>query len=238
MASRSFIFGGTVLKENKMYATFSRLTLAAMALSALMMTGAPALAEMVSYKADLKAATEVPPNDSKGTGAVDAKYDTTSKKFSWTITYSGLTGPATAAHFHGPAAAGANAPPVAPLSGNLASPIRGDTTLTDLQAADLQAGRWYFNVHTAAHKDGELRGQVVKGSSAMAPLSSPSATVPPVPGANSFTEGEARSRIEASGYTNVTDLKKDSQSIWRGKAMKDGKSVGVSLDFQGHVVAQ
>ena len=66
----------------------------------------------------------------------------------------------------------------------------------------------------------------------------PSATTPPVPGANSFTEGEARSRIEASGYTNVTDLQKDSQSIWRGKAMKDGNSVNVSLDFQGHVVAE
>src|SRR5579862_3750474 len=64
---------------------------------------------------------------------------------------------------------------------------------------------------------------------------SPSATTPPVPGANSFTEGEARSRIEASGYTDVADLKKDAQSIWRGKAMKDGKSVSVSLDFQGHV---
>jgi protein CpxP len=68
--------------------------------------------------------------------------------------------------------------------------------------------------------------------------SSSSATVPPVAGANSFTEGEARSRIEASGLTNVTDLQKDSQSIWRGKAMKDGKSVSVSLDFQGHVVAE
>jgi protein CpxP len=73
----------------------------------------------------------------------------------------------------------------------------------------------------------------------MAPIAaSPSTTTPPVPGANSFTEGEARSRIEASGYTNVTDLQKDSQSIWRGKAMKDGKSVSVSLDFQGHVVAE
>jgi protein CpxP len=67
---------------------------------------------------------------------------------------------------------------------------------------------------------------------------SPSAAVPPVPGANSFTESEARSRIEANGYSDVTDLQKDEQSIWRGKAMKDGKSVSVSLDFQGHVVAE
>jgi len=66
----------------------------------------------------------------------------------------------------------------------------------------------------------------------------PSATTPPVPGANSFTEGEARSRIESNGYTGVSDLQKDSQGIWRGKAMKDGKSVSVSLDFQGHVTAE
>ena len=145
-----------------MRTTFFRPALAAVALSALLFTGVPAFAEMVSFKADLKASTEVPPNASKGTGAVDATYDSTSKKFSWTITYSGLTGPATAAHFHGPAAANANAPPVVPLSGNLASPIKGDVMLTDAQAADLQAGRWYFNVHTAAHKDGELRGQVMK----------------------------------------------------------------------------
>jgi putative membrane protein len=74
---------------------------------------------------------------------------------------------------------------------------------------------------------------------AAAPMSpSTSATIPPVPGANSFTEGEARNRIEASGYTHVTDLEKDSQSIWRGKAMKDGKPVDVSLDFKGNVVAE
>ena len=62
-----------------MRAALFRPALAAMALSALLFAGVPAFAEMVSYKADLKAATEVPPNDSKGTGAVDATYDTTSK---------------------------------------------------------------------------------------------------------------------------------------------------------------
>jgi hypothetical protein len=60
----------------------------------------------------------------------------------------------------------------------------------------------------------------------------------PVAGANSFTEGQAKSRIEGSGYSNVSDLKKDDSGVWRGKAMKDGKSVSVSLDFQGNVVAQ
>jgi hypothetical protein len=60
----------------------------------------------------------------------------------------------------------------------------------------------------------------------------------PVAGANSFTEGQAKSRIESSGYDSVSDLKKDDSGVWRGKAMKDGKSVNVSLDFQGNVIAR
>jgi hypothetical protein len=60
----------------------------------------------------------------------------------------------------------------------------------------------------------------------------------PVAGANSFTEGQAKSKIEGQGFSNVSDLKKDDSGVWRGKAMKDGKSVNVGLDFQGNVVAQ
>jgi hypothetical protein len=59
----------------------------------------------------------------------------------------------------------------------------------------------------------------------------------PAVGANSFTEGQAKSRIEARGFTNVGPLAKDDKGIWRGTAMKDGKAVQVSLDFQGNVVA-
>jgi len=59
----------------------------------------------------------------------------------------------------------------------------------------------------------------------------------PVAGANSFTEGEAKSKIEARGFANVSELKKDDQGVWRGKAMRDGKSVDVALDFQGNVFA-
>ena len=140
-----------------------RSVFAAAVLSAFLVGGSPAaFAEMNSYKADLKGSTVVPPNDSKGIGTVDATYDTTSKKLAWTVTYSGLTGPVTAAHFHGPAAANANAPPVVPLTGSLTSPIKGDATLTDAQATELRGGTLYFNVHTAAHKDGEIRGQVMK----------------------------------------------------------------------------
>ena len=60
----------------------------------------------------------------------------------------------------------------------------------------------------------------------------------PVAGANSFTEGQAKSHIESRGYSNVTGLKKDDNGVWRGKAMKDRKSVDVSLDFQGNVVVK
>lgn len=60
----------------------------------------------------------------------------------------------------------------------------------------------------------------------------------PVAGANSFTESQARSRIESNGYSNVSELAKDESGVWRGKATRDGKSVSVSLDFQGNVIAR
>ncbi|CDP52918.1 CHRD domain-containing protein [Paradevosia shaoguanensis] len=122
----------------------------------------PAFAEMVHFKAALDGKSEVPPTDSAGTGTVDATYDTDSKAFTWTIDYSGLSGDASAAHFHGPADPGANASPVVPIDGALTSPIKGTATLTDEQATDLQAGKWYFNIHTAKFPDGEIRGQVTK----------------------------------------------------------------------------
>jgi hypothetical protein len=134
----------------------------AMAVS--MLAFAPAaFADMVIYKAELKASAEVPPVDSKGSGALTANYDTATKKLTYTVTYKDLTGPATAAHFHGPADAKTNAGVVVPVNGAMASPLKGEATLTDTQAADLAAGKWYFNVHTAANKGGEIRGQVMKG---------------------------------------------------------------------------
>ena len=122
-----------------------------------------ALADMVKYKADLKASSEVPAVDSKGSGTLEATYDSASKKLTYTVNYKDLSGPATAAHFHGPADAKANAGVVVPVSGAVTSPIKGEATLTDAQAADLAAGKLYFNVHTAANKGGEIRGQVTKG---------------------------------------------------------------------------
>ena len=146
-----------------MQRTSLRPVLAAAVLSAVMFTASASFAAVVNYTATLKGSSEVPATDSKGTGTVTAAFDTTSKKLTYTATYSGLTGPATAAHFHGPAAVTANAPPVVPVPPTmLASPIKGEATLNDAQAADLAAGKWYFNVHTAAHAGGEIRGQVEK----------------------------------------------------------------------------
>jgi len=116
-------------------------------------------AATLHFATSLKGSDEVPPNTTTGTGDVKAKLDTTSKVFSYVVTYSGLTGPATMAHFHGPAAPGVNAPPIITMK-TLPSPIKGTATLTDAQIADLQAGNWYFNVHTAAHPPGEIRGQL------------------------------------------------------------------------------
>ena len=137
-------------------------------IAASFLVAAPAaFAEMVMYKAALTPAAEVPPTDSKGSGALTASYDTATKKLTYSATYKDLTGPAAAAHFHGPADAKTNAGVVvqvpAPASGGLVSPLKGEATLTDAQAADLAAGKWYFNVHTAANKGGEIRGQVTKG---------------------------------------------------------------------------
>jgi hypothetical protein len=129
----------------------------------LALVSAAAHAATVQLKADLKASAEVPPKDSAGTGTLTATLNTETDEFTYHIEFSGLTGPAVAAHFHGPAAEGVNAKPQLPIKGSpVTSPIDGKATLTAEQAKDLLAGKWYFNLHTAANPGGEIRGQVLK----------------------------------------------------------------------------
>jgi hypothetical protein len=132
-------------------------------LMAVWMTGSPVRADTIIFKAELSASNETPPNDSKGTGSVTVTYDTNSKVLSWKGTQSGLTGQASMAHFHGPAEAGRYAGVAiwisikgTPLPGS----FQGQAVLTDAQAAELMAGRWYVNIHTAARPGGEIRGQL------------------------------------------------------------------------------
>ena len=123
-----------------------------------------ALAETKMFAADLTGAAQVPPVETAATGKLEASLDTETKMLTWTITYEGLTGEATGAHYHGPATAEETAPPVVALEDPLASPIEGGATLTDEQIAELEAGMWYFNLHTEANPDGEIRGQVLAGA--------------------------------------------------------------------------
>jgi hypothetical protein len=115
----------------------------------------------VSVGATLSAANEVPSNASTGSGTLDASFNKETSVLSYTVSYSGLTGPAKAGHFHGPASATTNAGVALPFVGSLDSPIKGSATLTAAQAADLLAGKWYVNLHTAANGGGEIRGQAL-----------------------------------------------------------------------------
>ncbi|MEO7159206.1 MAG: CHRD domain-containing protein [Polaromonas sp.] len=133
---------------------------AAAAISGCGMMKPPPPSNLIAFTTQLRGANEVPPNASQGSGSVDAVLNKDSNLLRWKVNYTGLSGPATAAHFHGPANVGANAGVVVGWPNPIQSPMEGSATLTPAQAADLIAGRWYANVHTAAHPGGELRGQM------------------------------------------------------------------------------
>jgi hypothetical protein len=131
--------------------------------SALAFVSFAAHAATITLKADLKASSEVPPKESPGTGTLTATVDTDTNEFKYHIEFTGLTGAVVAAHFHGPAAEGANAKPQLPIKTSpITSPIDGKATLTPEQVKDLVDGKWYFNLHTAANPGGEVRGQLLK----------------------------------------------------------------------------
>ena len=107
----------------------TRIARVTLALGASIAFTTSAFAEKI--KAVLDGKSENPPNASTGTGEADINYDPATKKLSWKLTYSGLTGPATAAHFHGPAEPGKNAAVAVAIPNAKSSPVEGSATLTD-----------------------------------------------------------------------------------------------------------
>jgi hypothetical protein len=117
-----------------------------------------------SFEVRLNGAQQVPPVQTAATGTAELTYDPSTRVLTWDLTHSGLSGPATMAHLHGPAAAGKNGPPViwlSPKGSPVQSPVKGEATLTPEQAQQFTAGEWYINVHTQDHQAGEIRGQVM-----------------------------------------------------------------------------
>jgi hypothetical protein len=122
-------------------------------------------AATTTFTADMKGSSEVPSNTTSGTGSATVTLDPSTNKITWNVTFSGLTGPATAVHIHGPAPAGKNAGVMIWLSEKgkpASSPVTGSGSLTAAQASDLMNGQCYVNVHTAANPGGEIRGQLAK----------------------------------------------------------------------------
>lgn len=125
----------------------------------------PAAAGTPAMSAALSGANEVPSNTSSATGSAEVTYDPATHTLTWNVSHEGLSSEAKAAHFHGPAAEGENAGVQVDIGGGgVASPIQGSAQISDAQAAELMAGKWYINVHTATHPDGEIRGQVKPGA--------------------------------------------------------------------------
>lgn len=117
-------------------------------------------ADLISLRGTLSGANEVPPNDSRGLGTVEATLNTETNQLQWTVLYDGLTGPAGAGHFHGPAQEGQNAGVALGFKGSVESPIAGEAQLTPEQSQMVAAGKWYVNLHTKAHPGGEIRAQL------------------------------------------------------------------------------
>jgi hypothetical protein len=119
--------------------------------------------KMQIFEATLSPSQEVPATASTASGAAEVQFNENTNMLSWKVTYSGLSGPASAAHIHGPAAVGTNAGVVIPFTGDLnAQPISGEKAITPAQYADLAAGLYYVNIHSSRFPGGEIRGQLRK----------------------------------------------------------------------------
>jgi hypothetical protein len=118
-------------------------------------------AHMAAFSTQMTGMNQVPPVNTPATGRVDAVLDKNTRLLRWKLSFTGLSGTPTGGHFHGPAAIGANAGIALPFKGAVQSPLQGQATLTAAQATELLAGKWYVNIHTTAHPNGEIRGQMI-----------------------------------------------------------------------------
>lgn len=118
-------------------------------------------AHLAAFSTQMTGLNEVPPVTTPATGRVDAMLNKNTRLLRWKLSYTGLSGPATGGHFHGPAVIGSNANIALSFKGSVNSPLDGRAILTSAQAADLLAGKWYANIHTQAHPGGEIRGQLI-----------------------------------------------------------------------------
>lgn len=116
---------------------------------------------LAAFSTQMTGLNQVPSVNTPATGRVDAVLDKNTRLLRWKLSFTGLRGAPTAGHFHGPATIGANAGIALPFKGAISSPLQGQATLTPAQSADLLAGKWYVSIHTAAHPNGEIRGQMI-----------------------------------------------------------------------------
>jgi len=139
-----------------------RLTIGVSAL-AILAWASLAHAAPVSFTVNLSGADEVPAVSTPATATAEVTFDPATRVVTWSLSFKDLSSAATMAHFHGPAASGANGPVTIWLSkqgGAVDNPIRGEATLSAAQAEQFVAGQWYVNIHSKDHPAGEIRGQV------------------------------------------------------------------------------
>ena len=116
----------------------------------------------VTVGAKLTAKQEIPAQavkDAKAAGSFTGSI--AGSKLTYSLTFSGLTGPATAAHIH-LGAMGKSGNVVVPICGPCKSPVKGSATLSKALLADLKTHKLYVNVHTAKNPAGEIRGQLAE----------------------------------------------------------------------------
>lgn len=117
-----------------------------------------------NFSATLNGSSEVPSNPSTATGSATLSFNNTSKIFTLTVNYSGITTTVTDAHVH-KGAVGVSGPPVFPITVSASPLYLTSTALTAEQEADLKANLYYVNIHSAAYSTGEIRGQLIKQTS-------------------------------------------------------------------------